>query len=154
MKPTSKCCFSVPLCHLLPLHVVRHVWDVDVQWQENELVDGYHEGDMVRYVSLWIMQRKWRRSPKLPRNFGMNIGKSSIMFFELFLSTHNDLCGFKGKMFWMWEGNHRVSAWHRDIDHLLHNEVGDTSLPFIIYNSLGFVGIMLDSMHDVDMLRD
>lgn len=73
MKPTSKCCFSVPLCHLLPLHVERSILDVNVQLQENEFVDGYYEGDMVHYVSLWTMQIKWRGSLNLPMNLGMNI---------------------------------------------------------------------------------
>lgn len=87
------------------------------------------------------MQENSRRSFKLSRSLGLNI--------------YSDLSVLKGKMFWMWEGNHMVSAWLHDIDHFLHNEAnGMTPSIARSFNSLGFVGTMLDSMHNVNMLQD
>lgn len=87
------------------------------------------------------MQENWRRSLKLSRNHGLNI--------------YSDLSVLKRNMFWMWEGKYMVSAWLHDIDHFLHNEAnGMTPSIALSFNSLGFVGTMLDSMHNVNMLQD
>ena len=51
MKPFSKSRFLIPLCWLIPLHVVRPILEIDVQLLENEFVNGYREGDRVLYVS-------------------------------------------------------------------------------------------------------
>ena len=53
MKPFSKSRFSIPLCRLIPLSVVRPILEIDVQLLENEFVNGYREGDRVLYVSLY-----------------------------------------------------------------------------------------------------
>ena len=47
MKPTLKCHFNVPLCHLMPLHMVRPMLEVNVMLFKNEFVNAYHEGDIV-----------------------------------------------------------------------------------------------------------
>lgn len=71
------------------------------------------------------------------------------------MNIDNDLGVFKGRMFWMWEGNHRVSARLHDIDHFLRNEAdGMTPSIAFSFNPLGFGGTMLDSMHNVNMLQD
>lgn len=59
MKPMTRSHLNTLLCRLLPL--VRPILKTDVQLLENELVNGYHECNMVFYVS--IMNNKGRVEP-------------------------------------------------------------------------------------------
>ena len=61
----------------------------------------------------------------------------------------------KGKTFWMWEGNRRISVWWLDIDHVNHNEVGGTTLSIAFFwNPSGSIGVVFDLMDDVNMLQN
>ncbi len=53
IKPTSKSRFSIPLCRLRVLPLVRPISEVEVQRLECEFVMGYREGDRVMYVSIF-----------------------------------------------------------------------------------------------------
>jgi len=52
-KPLGKSRFSIPLCRLRCLPLVRPINDVDVARLENEFVMGYRDGDRAIYVSLY-----------------------------------------------------------------------------------------------------
>ena len=55
----------------------------------------------------------------------------------------------------MWEGNRRISVWWLDIDHVNHNEVGGTTLSIAFFwNPSGSIGVVFDSMDDVNMLQN
>ena len=53
IKPTHKSCISIPLCHMIPLPLVRPINELDVQRLKNEFVIGYHNGHQVMYVSMF-----------------------------------------------------------------------------------------------------
>ena len=108
--PYEKSRFCVSLCRLVVLPLVRRILEGDVQLLETEFSNGYREGDRVLYVSIakndgssldvtdetvssW--DQHWQRANDL---------------FEKELDKDKDLHKFKGKMFYVWEGNHRVTA--------------------------------------------
>ena len=51
IKPLIKSRFSIPLCRLQCLPLVRPISEVDVAWLQNEFVMGYRDGDRAMYVS-------------------------------------------------------------------------------------------------------
>jgi hypothetical protein len=70
----------------------------------------------------------------------------------LYLRTSNDLDVFEGKMFGMWEGNHRVITWRRHIDTLHQDDFQWCYTVDCIYLFLvDFISVSLDAMHNVNM---
>ena len=51
MRSIAKSRFTIPLCCLKCLPLVRPISEVDVSRLENEFVMGYHDGDHAMYVS-------------------------------------------------------------------------------------------------------
>ena len=52
IKSTNKSRFSIPLCRLRVLPLVRPINETEVERLECEFVMGYQEGDRVMYVSV------------------------------------------------------------------------------------------------------
>jgi hypothetical protein len=68
----------------------------------------YHDGTRVLYVSIANdkgNEKEVTQSEYKPRDEQWQIVDDS---YDLYLRTSNDLDVFEGKMFGMWEGNHRV----------------------------------------------
>ena len=55
-KSLSKSCLSIPLCCHKPLPLVIRILEIDVMKLENELVNGYREGDRVLYVECLMVR--------------------------------------------------------------------------------------------------
>ena len=53
IEPKAKSRFSIPLCRLCTLPLVRPINEVDVERLENEFVTGYRDGDRVLYVAIY-----------------------------------------------------------------------------------------------------
>ena len=51
IEPEAKSRFSIPLCRLHTLLLVRPINEVDVQRLENKFVTGYRDSDRVLYVA-------------------------------------------------------------------------------------------------------
>lgn len=150
MKPFSKSRFSIPLCRLIPLPVVRPILEIDVQLLENEFVNGYREGDRVLYVSPYDKDGN-TMDIRDAETWGEHWQSSNTSFEEI-LKNDKDYERFCGKMFFVWEGNHRVTAWRRHIDRL-HGEDKEWhySVDCIVLESTGSVALLLNAMHDVNM---
>jgi len=84
---------------------------VDVARLENEFVMGYRDGDQAMYVSPYnnldedllvsdVIKASW--SPAW---------QEANDNFEEWLSKDPDFASLMGKMFYVWEGNHRLTAW-------------------------------------------
>lgn len=82
-------------------------------------MNGYMEGDRMLYVL-----------PSYNHGKCMKINDSETWeehcqscneLFEEMLKSDKDYKRFNGKMFYIWEGNHHVIAWHRHI-HRVHCE--------------------------------
>ena len=57
-------------------------------------------------------------------------------------------------MFFVWEGNHHVTAWRRHIEHF-HSEdpKWHYEIDCICLNIFGNVGVILEAIHDVNMYK-
>ena len=53
IEPVAKSRFSIPLCRLRTLPLVRPINEVDVQRLENKFVTGYRDSDRVLYVAIY-----------------------------------------------------------------------------------------------------
>jgi len=141
----------IPLCRLICLPLVRPINEVDVARLENEFVMGYRDGDRALYES--------------PFN---NLGDEILVTeetkaswsahwrdindtFDDYLSDDPDLSFLQGKMLFVWEGNHRVTAWWRHIKrfHSLEKE-WHISVDCIVVDARNCTALFLNAMSDVN----
>lgn len=60
---------------------------------------------------------------------------------------------FKGKMFRVWEGNHRVTSWRHHNDQYHDIEIDwHFSVDYICLDPIGGIGILLDAMNNINGL--
>jgi len=151
IRPLSKSRLSIPICRLEPLPLVRPILEFDVQLLENEFLNGYREGDRVLYVSIVNDRGESLCVTEDKLSSWGPIWQQANDVFEESLSQDEDLKGFKGKMFWVWEGNHRVTAWRRHIDKVhADEEEWHYSVDCICLNAMDATGVLLDAMNDVN----
>jgi hypothetical protein len=76
--------------------------------------------------------------------------QSSNKSFEEILKNDKNYERFCDKIFFVWEGNHRVTVWYRHIDKV-HGEDKEKhySIDCIVLESTGSVTLLLNAMHDV-----
>lgn len=125
---------------------------MNVQSLENKFVNGYRQGNKVLCVS--TMDDKGRVEPVTQNTYDLwdewwQICNNSV---ELCLKCYDELDAFQGKLFHMCEDNHRVSVWRRHMD-LCHrdNPWWHYMAECLFLDLSNYVGILLDSMHDVNM---
>ncbi len=71
--------------------------------------------------------------------------------FELELEADEELAHYRGKMFFVWDGNHRVTAWMRHIRNCHADEPEwHIRVHCIILDPRGQVANLLNSMSDVN----
>lgn len=151
IQPITKSCLEIPLCRMIVMDEVRLVGEMDVQRLESEFMNGYRDGDRVLYVSLYNNFEKTmdvteeeiaRWSPHWQR-----VNEE----FEKELMADVDLAQLRGKMFYVWDGNHRVSAWMRHITNCHDGELGwHKRVHCIILDPRGQVANLLNAMSDVN----
>lgn len=70
--------------------------------------------------------------------------------FEELLKSTPELVAFSGKMFFVWDGNHRFIAWSRYISELHADDPGcHYVVQSIVLNPSGQTSLLLSCMHDV-----
>jgi len=114
MKPFSKSRVSIPLCRLILLFIVRPILVINVQLLKNEFVNVYREGDKILYVSSYDKDRN-TMDIRDENAWGEHWQYSNKSFEEIF-NNDKDYERFCGKMFFVGEGNHWVTAWRHHID--------------------------------------
>ena len=109
-RPFSKSRLQIPLCRLRALPIVRPINALDVDKMENEFCMGYREGDTVMYVSLFNdKDNTLPVTPDIVSQWNAHwVAKDQE--FEEYLLADEDLRKFSGKMFYVYEGNHRLTA--------------------------------------------
>jgi hypothetical protein len=129
---------------------VRPILTIDVQLLENEFVNGYREGDRVLYVSSYDKDEN-TMDIRDEDTWGEHWQFFNKSFAEI-LKNDKDYERFCDKMFFVWEGNHRVTAWRRHIDKV-HGKDKEWhySVDCIVLESTGSVTLLLNVMHDVNM---
>ena len=106
IKPEAKSRFSIPLCRLRTLPLMRPINKVDVQRLENEFVTGYRDGDRVLYVAMNNDKAETLDVTSDMYDSWSSLWQSANDRFEAELVANPDLAKFSGKMFYVWEGNH------------------------------------------------
>ena len=120
--------FSFPLWHdssLCWLRLLPLVWSidkVDVHRLENEFIIGYCDGDWVLYVSMYNDKTESLDISSNISNSWTSLRWSANDRFEAELALNPDLVIFASKMFYVWVGNHRLTAWWRHINNFHDND--------------------------------
>jgi hypothetical protein len=151
LSPRKKSRLQVPLCRMIVMDEVRAVGEVDVQRLESEFVNGYRDGDRVLYISVYNSHEE---SCELTDD---TIGTWSPHWqqvnaeFELELEADADLAPLRRKMFYVWDDNHRVTAWTRHITNCHANELKwHYRVESIFLDPRGSVAHLLNAMGDVN----
>ena len=111
IKPNGKSRLSILLCRLRALPLVRPISEVDVQQLECDFVMGYRKGDRVLYVSTFNdILVDLRVSPEIMAARSPLWQEANAKFYVK-LMNDLELAHLAGKMFFVWEGNHRLTAW-------------------------------------------
>ena len=104
IKPIAKFGFSIPLCQLRCLPLVRPINEVDVNRLENEFIMGYHDGDRSLYVSpLNNCDKDLDVSDDIQASWSPFWQEANARF-DAILEKDSDLASLKGKMFYVWGG--------------------------------------------------
>ena len=98
IEPEAKSRFSIPLCWLCTLLLVRSINEVDVQRLENEFVTGYRDGDRVLYVAIYNNKAETLDVTSDMFDSWSGLWQSANNCFEAELVADPDLARFSGKM--------------------------------------------------------
>ena len=130
---------------------VRPVGDVDVQRLENGFVSGYREGDRVFYISIFDDSQKTQDVSEEVMAGWSPLWQQANDAFEAELREDDDYIQFQGKLFFVWEGNHRLAAWMRYINTFPSNDPDwHYSVHAIVLDPRGHVGNLLHAMSDIN----
>lgn len=143
--------FYVPLCRMVALPRVRPVQEVDVCALQKRFEGGYIDGDRSFYISLFDdFEKTCDISPEIKATWDSHWHSANEKF-EEFLGSNPEYAGFSGKMFFVWDGNHRLNAWWRFISEVHPNDkTWHYSVSSVVLNPKGQISVLLNCMHDVN----
>lgn len=151
-QPRQKSKIFIPLCRMICLPVVRPFLRNDVMKLASHFhKNGYIEGNGVFYVALENNESKTMDvTPEIIASWSPHWITVNAEF-ESMLSSDPVLNVFSGKMFHVWDGNHRIQAWMPIISND-HPEDFDWhfSVESIILEVKGDVVSMLTALHEVN----
>ena len=101
---------------------VRSPLRSDVEKLKAEFVTGYRPGSACFYVSLKIFSLAENHVQSNDRQFWSEQWQVEDRKFEALLSTRPEFAAFSNKFFFVWDGNHRHTAWCEVISELHPNE--------------------------------
>lgn len=150
-KPITKSRFLIPLCRLKTYPKVRPIVKYDVEMLANEFVKGYRDGDRVLYVSPFDVDSKDLAVREDDAIWSNPLWKGANDVFENYLSSDPDLHQFRNKYFYVYEGNHRVTAWMGYIEKY-HSKNPDwyISVDCIVLDARGQCSKLLNAMNDIN----
>lgn len=151
IKPIEKSRLRIPLCRLSCYPKVRPIIETDVCKLANEFVKGYREGDRVLYVSPYGKNGKQRLVNDDDAVWNNPHWKSANERFEESLVADPDLCQFSGKYFYVYEGNHRVTAWMRYIEEMRREDPDwYFFVDCIVLDGRADYKLLIDAMNDIN----
>ena len=123
----------------------------DVQRLENEFVTGYRDGDRVLYVALHNNKDEDLEVTEDISSTWSPLWKRASEAFDERMAADPDLAHFVGKMFFVWEGNHRLTAWWRHVNRFHANEESwHISPACIVLDSRKQSGVLMNAMNDIN----
>jgi hypothetical protein len=151
IKPVAKSRMCIPLCRMRALPLVRPVNEVDVQRLENEFVTGYRDGDRAMYVSNYDNHDRTLDVTDDIHCSWSDLWKEASARFDSHLAFDEDLAHMVGKMFFVWEGNHRLTAWWRHVNKFHAEDPSWHISPHcIVVDARKQTGVLLNAMNDVN----
>ena len=102
--------FSILLCRLLSMSLVRPTLMSDVLKLDQGFICGFKTVNAVFYVLVVNNLMKTKDVTSKMTNFWNIYWKNASAKFDEFLKNDDVLCKFVGKMFWIWDGNHRLQT--------------------------------------------
>lgn len=151
-QPREKSKLHIPLCRMLSLPVVKPFLKNDVMNLAAHFVTcGYMEGNAVFYVALENNDGNTVDvTDAIIESWSANWVRANDAF-EKELQKDDDLRIFSGKMFMVWDGNHRLQAWLPIInrDHA-HDYTWHFAVESIVLDVKGDVATMLAALHEVN----
>lgn len=106
----------IPLCRMVSMPEVRPVLESEVLRLQSEFRSGYRVGSVVFYVALTDTKGREKLVTDEIRREWSSAWDQLDNEFELELNSDPDLKPLRGKMFFIYDGNHRYTAWKRYID--------------------------------------
>ena len=113
---------DIPLCQMVPMTAVRSSLRSDVEKLKAEFVTGYRPGSACFYVSLKSLSLAEKHVQPTDRQSWSEQWQVEDRKFEALLSTRPEFAAFSNKFFFVWDGNHRHTAWCKVISKLHPNE--------------------------------
>lgn len=151
IKPEEKATFRIPLCRMQALPIVRPIIEADVQMLEQEFVNGYRDGDRVLFVGLHNDKNEVVEVTQEIKAKWSPLWIAESDKFDNRMAADPSLVQFVGKMFWVWEGNHRLTAWYRQVNRVHPNEEKWHISPMCIcLDTEGKAPIIMNAMTDIN----
>lgn len=148
---TRKCELLIPLCRMVALPLVRPILQTDIRRLEQDFIDGYRGGDRCFYVSLTNDQGVSKDVTPMIMETWNTSWKRRNDEFEYQVSSDPDLAFLAKKMFFVWDGNHRLHAWYPYIERH-HGDEYDWHFPVEarLLVTLGHTGVLINAMNDIN----
>lgn len=136
---------------MIPLPRVRPIQAVDVAILEKRFEGGYIDGDRALYVSIYDDHESTTNvTEELIASWDPHWRDVNERF-EKELASNPDLASFQGKMFFVWDGNHRYTAWWKHINTEHANDIRwHYSVFCIVLDPKGRITSLLNCMHDIN----
>jgi hypothetical protein len=151
-QPRAKSKISIPLYRMINLPIVWPFLKNDVLNLAFHFVSyGYLEGNGIFYVSMEDYDGRTRAvTDEVVATWSENWVAVNAEFEQL-LQSDDDLRVFSGKMFMVWDGNHRLQAWLPIInDDHGQDQSWHFSVESIILVVNGDVASLVAALHDVN----
>ena len=115
-QPITSSRFSIPLCRMLAMPMVRPTLSSDLAKLEQEFVHGYREGASVFYVTTTNKDGKTHEMSEVDKTSWGPIWLAKNDVFNTFLLSDPHLASMTNLMFFVCDGNYRRQAWLNHID--------------------------------------
>lgn len=151
MMPTASSRFSIPLCRMIAMPMVRPTLQSDLMKLEQEFVHGYREGAAVFYVSLTNEDGKTQEvTDDMMASWGP-LWQVENDRFNIFLDSDPELRWMSKMMFYVCDGNHRRQAWMNHIERLHKNEASwYYSVDSIVLDTKDRISVVMQVMQDIN----
>ena len=150
-QPITSSRFSIPLCRMLAMPMVRPTLSSDLAKLEQEFVHGYREGASVFYVTVTNEDGKTQEVLEADKASWGPIWNSKNGVFNTFLLSDPHLASFTNSFFFVCDGNHRRQAWLNHIDRLhRHEDSWHYLVDSILLDTNGKTGLVMQVMHNIN----
>ena len=103
---------DIPLCRMIVMTDVRQPLEIDIQKLRSEFMMGYKRGGLVFYVALRNFNMEEGIVTDEMRKGWSKLWQKAEREFKSILNTSPYLKKFSNRMFYVWDGNHRLLAWY------------------------------------------